>query len=80
MNMELPYVLDFLVQYNASYVLDFLVQYNADAYNTHAHSPLWTHVRKFYPYEYLRRTGPADLEISEVTIGTSLSTGTSLTT
>jgi len=52
----------------------FLVQYNADAHNTHAHSLMWTPVRKLYPYEYLRRTGPADLEIPEVTIDASLST------
>jgi hypothetical protein len=31
-------------------------QYNTDAHNTHAHSPLWIHVRKPYPYEHLRRT------------------------
>jgi len=48
--------------------------------HTHAHSPLWTHIRKLYLYEHLRRTEPADLEIHEVTIGTSLSTGTSPTT
>jgi hypothetical protein len=52
---------------------------NADAHNTQAHSPLWTHVRKPYPYEHLRRTALADLEIHEVTTGTSLSTGTSST-
>jgi len=50
----------------------FLVQYNADAHNTHLHSPLWIHVRKPYPYEHLRRTGPADLKIPEVTIGLPL--------
>jgi hypothetical protein len=33
-----------------------MTQYNADAHNTHAHSPLWIHVRKSYPYEHLRRT------------------------
>jgi hypothetical protein len=33
-----------------------ITQYNADAHNTHAHSPLWIHVRKLYPYEHLRRT------------------------
>ena len=32
----------------------FWVQYNADAHNTHAHSPFWTHVHKPYPYEHLR--------------------------
>jgi hypothetical protein len=33
-----------------------LTQYNADTHNTHAHSPLWIHIRKPYPYEHLRRT------------------------
>jgi hypothetical protein len=33
-----------------------ITQYNADAHNTHAHSPLWIHERKPYPYENLRRT------------------------
>jgi hypothetical protein len=37
-------------------------------------------VHKPYPYEHLRKTEPADLEIHEVTTGTSLSTGTSPTT
>ena len=32
------------------------------------------------PYEHLRRTEPADLEIHEVTMDASLSTETSLTT
>ena len=45
-----------------------------------AYSPLWIHVRKPYPYEHLRKTEPADLEIHEVTTGASLSTGTSPTT
>jgi hypothetical protein len=45
--------------------------------HTHAHWPLWTHVCKLYPYEHLRRTEPADLE---VTTDTSLSTVTSSTT
>jgi hypothetical protein len=31
-------------------------QYNADAHNTYAHSFLWIHIRKPYPYEHLRRT------------------------
>ena len=57
-----------------------ITQYNVDAHNTYAHSPLWTHVRKSYPYEHLRRTEPADLEIHEVTTYASLSTGTSPTT
>jgi hypothetical protein len=33
-----------------------MAQYNADVHNTHAHSPLWIHVRKPYPYEHLWRT------------------------
>ena len=45
----------------------------------HAHSPLWTHVCKTYPYEHIRRTEPADLEIHEVTTDASLTTGTSPT-
>ena len=57
-----------------------ITQSNVDAHNTHAHSPLWTHVRKPYLYEHLRRTEPADLEIHKVTTGTSLSTETSPTT
>jgi hypothetical protein len=66
---------------NINHLLFFrIIQYNADAHNTYAHSPLWTHVRKPYPYEHLRRTEPADLEIHEVTIGASLSTGTLPTT
>jgi hypothetical protein len=47
---------------------------------THAHSPLWIHVRKPYPYKHLRRTEPADHEIHEVTSGASMSTGMSPTT
>jgi hypothetical protein len=39
--------------------------------NTHIHSPLWMHTRTPYPYEYLRRTESADLEVDEVTIGAS---------
>ena len=49
--------------------------------STHMHThPLWTHVRKPYPYVHFRRIKPADLEIHEVTACTSLSTGTSSTT
>jgi hypothetical protein len=54
--------------------------YNVDAHNTQAHSTLWTHVRKPYPYKHLRRTGLADLEIHEVTTCFSVSTETSPTT
>ena len=56
-----------------------ITQYNVETHNMHAHSPIWTHVHKPYPYEHLRRTEPANLEINEVTTGTSLSTGTSPT-
>ena len=45
-----------------------------------AHSPLWIYVRKPYPYEYLRKTELADLEIHEVTTGTPLLTEMSPTT
>ena len=31
----------------------FITQYNSDTHNVH--TPLWTHVRKSYPYEHLRR-------------------------
>jgi hypothetical protein len=40
---------------------------------THAYSPLWTHERKPYPYEHIRRLSQQILEIDEVTTGTSLS-------
>jgi hypothetical protein len=39
-----------------------------------------THLRKPYPYEYLQKTEPIDLEIHEVTTGVSQSTGMSPTT
>jgi hypothetical protein len=59
-------------------VLVFLriTQYNVDTHNTHAHSSLWTHIRKTYPYENLRKTKLADLEIHEVTTDALMSTGT----
>ena len=57
-----------------------ITQYNVDADNTHAHSHLWIHVRKSYPYEHLWSTEPADLEIHEVTTGALLSTEMSPTT
>jgi hypothetical protein len=31
-----------------------ITRYSVDAQNTHAHSTLWTYVRKPYPYEHLR--------------------------
>ena len=40
-----------------------ITQYNS----THAHSPLKTHMRKFYIYEHLRRLSWRTLEIDEVT-------------
>jgi len=43
-----------------------ITRYNVDVHNTHAHSPLRTHIRKPHPYEH--------------TTGVSLSTGTSPTT
>jgi hypothetical protein len=50
-----------------------ITQYNADTHNMHAHKP--------YPYEHLRRTEyPTYLEIPEVVVNTSLSTGMPLTT
>jgi hypothetical protein len=45
--------------------------------NTHAHSTLWTHVRKPYPYEHLQKTILAHLEINEVTTDASLLMGMS---
>jgi hypothetical protein len=33
-----------------------IIQYKVYAHNTHAHTPLWIHVRKSYLYEHLRRT------------------------
>jgi hypothetical protein len=51
-----------------------------DADAQYTHSLLWTHVRKPYPYEHLRKTVPVHLEIDEVTIGVSQSTETSPTT
>jgi len=51
-----------------------------DVHNTYAHSSLWTHVCKPYPYEHLRRIEPTYLEINEVTTDVSLLMGTSPTT
>ena len=56
------------------------LQVQTQTLNTHAHSPLWIHVRKPYPYKHLRKTVPTHLEIDKVTTGASLSTGTSPTT
>jgi hypothetical protein len=39
---------------------------NVDVHNTHAYSSLWIYVRKLYPYEHLRKTKPAYLEIHEI--------------
>ena len=56
--------------------------YTVQLRQTHARTltPLWTHVRKPYPYEYLRRLSRQIIEIDEVITGASLSTGTSPTT
>jgi hypothetical protein len=51
------------------YIFFRITEYNIGAHNMHAHSSLWTHVRKPYPYEYLERTEPTDLEIHEITSG-----------
>lgn len=63
-------------------VLFFLriTQCNAETHDTHAYSPLWIHIRKLYPNEYLRRTESAAIKIHEVTTITSLSIGISTTT
>jgi hypothetical protein len=45
-----------------------ITRYNVDVHNTHAHLLLWTHIRKPYPYELLRRIKPADHEIHEATL------------
>ena len=57
-----------------------ITRYNSDTYNARALTPLWTHVRKPYPYEHLQRSSRQILEIDEVTTCASLSTGTSPTT
>jgi len=57
-----------------------ITQVQTQMLNTHAHSTLWTHIRKPYLYEHLQKTVLAHLEIDEVTIGASLSMGTSPTT
>jgi hypothetical protein len=45
-----------------------------DAHSTHAHPPLWTHVRRPYPMSTFEELNT----IFEVTIGVSLSTRTPL--
>ena len=50
-------------------ILFLRVHSTTQTFNTNAHSPLRTHARKPYPYEHLRRTEPADLEVHEVTTG-----------
>ena len=57
---------------------DYTVQLR-HSQRTHTH-PLWTHVRKPYPYEHLRRLSRQILEIDEVTTDASLSTEMSPTT
>jgi len=59
---------------------DFLItQYNSNTNNTSTLT-LWTHVRKLYPYEYLRILNRWIIGTDEVTINASLSTETSPTT
>ena len=57
-----------------------ITQYNSDTHNARILTPLWTQIRKPYPYDHLRRLSRQILEIDEVTIGVSLSTRTSPTT
>jgi len=57
-----------------------IMLYNVDVHNTHAHSPLWTYVRKSFLYEHLWKIEPADLEIHKVTTDALLSMVTSFTT
>jgi hypothetical protein len=55
------------------------VQHRRSHKHTYTHLYERTHAHP-YPYEHLRRTEPADLEVDEVTTGASLLTGTSRTT
>ena len=41
--------------------------HNSYTHNARVHSPLWTHVRKSYPYEHLQRLRRQILKIDEVT-------------
>jgi hypothetical protein len=43
----------FTVEYTNNYFLLKITQYNVDAHNTYAHTLLWTHIGKPYPYEHL---------------------------
>jgi hypothetical protein len=52
----------------------------SETLTTHAHSSLWIHARKPYPYKHLRRLCRQILKIDEVTTDASLSTGTPPTT
>ena len=58
----------------------YIKQYNVGVHDMHAHSTLWTHICKPYPYELLRKTEPTDLEIHEVITCALQLTGTSPTT
>jgi hypothetical protein len=58
----------------------FELHNTSETLTTHAHSSLWIHARKPYPYEHLRRLCRQIPKIDEVTTGASLSTGTSPTT
>ena len=58
--------------------LFFEHQYKRKRSYTRAYTHSYEHRRTPYPYEYLRKTEPAyHLEIYEITVGTSSSTGTS---
>jgi hypothetical protein len=61
--------LDSKLSNNVNILFFRITRYSVDAQNTHAHSTLWTHRRKPYPYEHLRKTEPANLKIHEVTTG-----------
>ena len=57
-----------------------ITQYNSDTHNARTLTLSWTHVRKPYSYEYLRRLSRQILKIDEVIIGASLSREASHTT
>jgi hypothetical protein len=52
------------------------LEIHKDTHKMHARLPLWTHIRKPYFDEYLRKTKLSDLEIHKVTIDASVSTWT----
>jgi hypothetical protein len=69
--------INFSVSNNILNIVFLITQVQTQTLNTYAHSPLWTHVYKPYPYEYIRNTVLTHLEIDKVTAGALLSTGTS---